>query len=182
MPLPATIVAIFLLDTINVFSQNPLTRNNVFFEAGGAAFFYSVNYERLLLNKVDHNLGIRAGFSYINLFDERGRQFTGLPVGISYLKRIKNKFLETGLSFSGIIDKYDIPSTDNINKRSIKDLVLIPSFRIGIRKQPVQSGLFWNALLQYSLVAVDDYETYKWDDSERNSIPFLSLGLGYAFQ
>ncbi len=176
------VIAISFLGIINIFGQHPPTRNNVFFEAGGAAFFYSINYERLLLKKADHNLGVRVGFSYLNLFDDRGRQFTGLPVGISYLKKLKNKFLETGLSFSGLIDQYDIPRADNVNSRAIKELVLIPSFRLGIRKQPIKPGLFWNALLQYSLVAVDDYKTYKWDDAERNSIPFLSLGLGYAFQ
>jgi len=42
------------------FSQQ-ITRHNVYFELGGASFFYSVNYEYLLLDNTETNVAFRLG-------------------------------------------------------------------------------------------------------------------------
>lgn len=178
------ILTICLGGLLDCFGQSDqITRNNFYFEAGGAAFFYSLNYERLLLNNSQHNIATRIGIFYLPTFNHSSRVLKGVPVSVSYLKKMKNKYLEGGVSFSALTDQYSnrAGSGNAIHDfTSIKDLVLIPSVRFGIRKQPVAKGLFWNALIQGSLIAVGDVDNYDFKTAEKSGLPFLSLGMGYS--
>ncbi|MGK7391119.1 MAG: hypothetical protein ACNS60_12240 [Candidatus Cyclobacteriaceae bacterium M2_1C_046] len=166
-------------------ADEPILRNNVYFELGGAAFFYSLNYERLLLNSKKHNLAPRIGFEYINLFGESKREFVGIPIGISYLKHLKkNIHLETGFTFSVIYDNYYPLSSNNLGQTYYSDqrteeFIIFPSLRLGIRKQPEKKAIFWNTSLQFSKVSLYDVE--KKRTYEGYYLPFASFGIGYSF-
>lgn len=156
-----------------------ITRNNLYFEAGGAAFFYSFNYERLLFRSPENNLTARVGLLYLPALNANGRRFSGVPIGASYLKKLKNKYLEAGMSFSAILDQSLEEPDPAFPIDGIEDIVLITSVRFGIRKQPISKGLFWNALLQGSYVTVKDRSDFG-EGAENFVTPFLSLGIGYS--
>ncbi|SDL36861.1 hypothetical protein SAMN05421823_105316 [Catalinimonas alkaloidigena] len=173
----------FLLFSLTAKSQSAdVARNTVYFEAGGAAFFYSLNYERLLFKSSDQNLAVRVGFTGVPMFDRR-RHVLGVPVGASYLNRLRasNKYLELGVSVAGLLDRYDSTPEPQTAGYERNELVAIPSIRAGLRKQPQGRGLFWNALLQASLLAVDDASHFSFAQAEKQVLPFLSAGLGYSF-
>ena len=133
-------LALFLITSIVITSccaQN-LKRNTVYLEAGGSAIFYSVNYERLLLPGIKHNIALRGGASYINFFDSPRRQGIAVPVGLSYLKKLKTKYFEAGISFGPIYDYYHF----TIEGDKYAELILVPAIRVGIRKQPVDDHFF----------------------------------------
>lgn len=171
-------ILVFAVALASTVKGQEITRNNVYFEIGGASMFYSVNYERLLLKSDQNNLAVRVGLMYLNYFDDKDRAISGVPVSISYLKKLRKNFLEVGVSGSVMYDSYYL-SLPIEEPWHIQDLVLMPSIRLGIRHQPKSAGFFWNTLLQYSLTAVGYIKEF--NDLEINSFPFLSIGVGYAF-
>ena len=161
--------------------ENLISRNNIYLEAGGAAFFYSFNYERLLFNNPHQNVTARVGFLYLPTLNAAKRNFKGIPISASYIIRKRKYFMETGISMAAIIDEYDLNFESNTFDSHVKELVLIPSFRLGMRRQPQIKGFFWNLLFQVSYVTVDDYDNFQFGTAEKNFIPYLSAGIGHAF-
>jgi hypothetical protein len=173
--------AVMLMLTIT-YAQDIPARNTVFFELGGAAVFYSVNYERLVFPTTKHNLGLRVGASYIYMFDEYNRQMTSIPIGASYIRNLKkNKYFEGGFTVCPFYDQYHRDDNYALDDGVHNDLVIVPTLRLGIRKQPFNNGFFWNVLFQVTYTAVDNAKDFKWDDAEKNVFPFGSVGLGWSF-
>lgn len=158
-------------------SETTIPRNNVYFEVGGAAFFYSFNYERLLFNNAEKNVALRIGTLLMPKMGKNRRNIQGIPIGASYIRKMKKLYYEAGISFAALRDNYEIGS-DNL---VIDDLVTVTSLRGGIRKQPNKNGLFWNALLQASAVFVYDYQDFNVANAEKSVIPMISFGIGYSF-
>ena len=108
----------------------------------------------------------------------------GVPVGVSYIHRIKKNYLETGLTCSVTIDRYSRlypPGRYLLDSREpYTDLVIIPAYRFGIRHQPQEDGFFWNAFLQAMVVMVDNLN-FSGGPGEVNFYPFAGFGAGYAF-
>lgn len=172
------LITVFTIAFVTTTKAQNITKNNVYFEIGGASLFYSMNYERLMFKSDKNNISVRIGIMYLNFFNDTERTMSGVPIGVSYLKKIRKKYLEVGLSGSMIYDSYYLNS--NVEEpHHIQDLVLMPSIRAGIRHQPKVGGLFWNALLQYSVTAVDNINNF--NNSEINSFPMVSFGVGYTF-
>ena len=162
-----------------------LKRNAIYFEAGGATLFYSINYDRLISINKNRNLAARVGVMYLNLLNDNQRVFKGIPLGISYLERINKNFIEFGVSASAISDTYypdfsDSLGNSGISSELIKDLILMGSLRIGIRHQPSHNRFFWNALFQNSLLIVGKMDDFS-KPFEESYLPFLSFGAGYSF-
>jgi len=175
------LILVFLLVVLFITPSRSqeITRNNVYLEIGGASLFYSINYERLMFKSSENNLSVRLGLMYLYSFDERERQIRGIPLSVSYLKRIKKNYFEVGLSGSAIYDTYNIFDQNGEIAGYEEELIIMPSFRLGIRHQPSSNGFFWNALLQYSLTAVG--KPGGNFNPSTNSFPFISIGLGYSF-
>jgi len=145
-----------------------------FFELGGATFIYSVNYEHLWLKSTRSNISTRIGVMYLPSASEQIS--FGFPVGISYLTKMKKNYFEVGASFVSLYER-EVASLSSGSGNSF-DKMNIPSIRLGIRRQPTESGLFWNALLQGSLVIVNP------DNSDVGIgffLPYASFGIGRAF-
>ena len=135
--------------------------------------FYSVNYERVLLRNTENNIAVRIGGMYLPTKNDGSiRQMSGSVFGISYLKRITKNFFEIGCAASAIYDTYDLTSG------TVQDLAIIRSVRAGIRHQPREKGLYWNALAQISLVSFGDVNDFRPD---HYFLPFASFGIGYGF-
>lgn len=160
-------------------SAQGLAKNNFFAEAGGAAFFYSANYERLLLRSTDQNLGLRIGYTYLPF---QGRIIRGIPMGISYFSRKKKNFLETGITYVRLMDDYPdhyYPGNFDIFYPALDDLIKITSLKIGIRKQPESGALFWSFSGQLSYIHVSSYGF--GPDAEIHLLPMVGAAMGYSF-
>ncbi len=156
-----------LLVNIVLFAQNK-PRNSVYFEAGGSTFFYSLNYDRLVLQDKEWELTGRLGFMYLPL---GSRQMLGFPLGVSVLRPYsKSNSFELGFTGSFIVDQYDYTT----------DLVYLPGVKAGIRHYPIGKGLFWNTALQFTVVIVQDGLDDETVD-EVSTTPLASFGVGYAF-
>lgn len=177
-----------ILITIFAIAQNGqaqgISRNNAYLELGGAGFFYSVNYERLWLNRTESNIATRIGYTYVPNLQVEGRKISGIPVSISYLKKLNKKYFEVGLSYCVLYDNYEesLIAPNIGNPHSIDQYIKIPSLRIGIRKQAEESGLFWNLLLQGSLIIEENKDQAYYSDVVTGYfLPFLSFGIGRSF-
>ncbi len=174
----------FLTCAIGIFfagslQAQQLAKNTIYLEAGGAALLGSLNYERLIGLKENNYLDLRGGLLYINTFSGGQRIFWSIPVGASYIIQGKRLCFETGLTFAAVSDKYR-PSHFPPDDYSIDYLT---GFRVGIRRQPVRSGIFWNAAVQATWYIIRDmnYPEYGMSRYTTGMHPWLSLGLGYAF-
>ncbi len=167
----------FVLVGFTANSQN-YVRNNVYFDHGGAGYFYSVNYERLLRNWANSNVGMMMGFMY-------SRELSAVPIlGVSYIKAWgKNSYLEGGLYYSYFREKSE-------NHRGHGDsLGLGPDFfishysrvglQIGYRHQSSTKGIFWNILFhQYKEISTEKIEEYQ---DNLGIKPWFSVGVGISF-
>ncbi|MCK5846830.1 MAG: hypothetical protein KAG84_05290 [Bacteroidales bacterium] len=173
-----------LLLSLGIFAQEK-SKNNVFAELSGVTSVYSINYERLRRN--DHNVifSFRIGFAYfptklitdtyVGLF--YNSRFT-FPMSISLLKNIgHNNFLELRIAASNAIYRFDDykgrglgDSTNNFVAPTKTGFNFYPSIGIGYRYQPLNKGIFINALYQQVLYL-----------SEDNWFGNISLGIGYSF-
>ena len=184
MRLLAVLILILIFQSVTSNGQE-LKRNTIYLEAGGASFFYSINYDRLIFDNDEKNLVARIGVMYLPLFNDLERVFVGVPVSISYINRTRKNFFEFGISASAISDTYYAGTFDSFGNLGvsdiyIEDLVLIGSTRIGIRHQPSENRLFWNTLFQFSLIVVGDQNDFS-SPFEISTMPLLSIGVGYSF-
>ncbi len=173
-------VTILFIAISSIARSQEITRNNVFLEVGGASMFYSINYERLLFNNTERNLSVRFGQMFLILKNDGiNRYMIGFPVGVSYLKRINKNFFEAGISVSTIYDTYDLAGINGEILDTVQDFIIMPSIRSGIRHQPYNNGFYWNALIQFSMVAFGDIDNFQ---PQYTAFPFISIGLGYSFR
>ncbi len=168
----------FLMIFLSSNSQT-YVRNNVYFELGGASPYYSINYERMLLNWANFNIAARVGVMYIK-WD--GDFYRGAPIGLSYLKSIGEKsYIEAGLFYTFI-------KVNEEHRKGNGDTTGLPNitydeffnqrlgFQAAYRHQPRTKGFFWN--ISFQLFATrENYEFI----NDPTLTPRLGLGLGYSF-
>jgi hypothetical protein len=154
------LLIILLVGFSTLLYSQEIKQNNVYLEIAGASMFYSVNYERLWFNNGEQNMTTRLGLMYLYTFDERERAIRGTPLSISYLRKIKKNYFEAGISFAVMRDTYPMFDQNKEQTGEVDELILMPSLRIGIRHQPVDTNFFWNVLAQASLIAFGDTDDY----------------------
>ncbi len=177
------IPAIFFVIVLHPAHSQELAENTVYVEAGGAGLLGSLNYEHLFkLKNPDQALALRGGVTYINFLDHGYELIYGIPLGVSILLQGKKICFETGASYSAMIVKtWGPPEFPDDYRKSLDNIFAL---RMGIRKQPLHHGIFWNILIQptwsYSkyLVKPDNADVIEID---YEYITWLSLGIGYSF-
>ena len=102
-------IAIMMLSS--VFAQS----NNVYIEGLGAGFSSTLNYERMLTDKIAARIGYMSGA----VEDEDGHdhgddKVTFMPLGVSYLMGSGNHKLEVGGGMTMINGHFDAGSEDEI--------------------------------------------------------------------
>ncbi len=176
------IAAFLLLAATASFAQapsEPISRNTFFLELGGNGMFYSLNYDRILLNRDTWKLSGRVGALYLPLFGAGNRQMVGGPVEISYLRGRGRHFLELGLGGTVLYDTYALGSNSRIN-----DLAVMAVARIGYRHQKPEGGFFYKVGFTPLLGAL--YNAYYPERGPLLLAPFayplVGLGLGYTLK
>jgi hypothetical protein len=164
----------FLITTsgYSVVAAHPIAKNSVFLEGLGSGFFYSINYERMLLS----DFGLRVGAEYAPLqstwtaFDAYAFSF---PVTINYL----------GLGFGAHRAEFGAGTSLTYSKGESL-LSTKPGFEVfglgtlGYRFQPTAGGV------QFRVGANTFFGkdvAYKFESKNRNILVWPYLSLGWAF-
>jgi len=137
--------------------------NACYVELGGPSILYSINYERLFLDRI----AARIGYSYV------GGQptLTTVPFSVSYLLGSKNHRLESGIGC--MYATFSNFSADQSFWLAGGEPILDGfggNVYIGYRYQPITRGLVFRAGVAPSFSWRLDY-----------FLPWFGLSLGYSF-
>lgn len=107
------IILSFLLigSTFSVTAQQnyePMQKNTFFVELLGNGMFYSLNYDRVLVDEQNWKVSGRIGMMYFPGFKNSSRQIAGSPVEVSYWIGKNSHYFEVGLGFTPIYDTYQL--------------------------------------------------------------------------
>ena len=80
------------IDTSGVF----FNKNSIQLELFGTSGLYSLNYERIVLNKPNNKLGLKGGFAYIRRY--KAVNYFRFPIGVEYLQSFQKHHLTLGLA------------------------------------------------------------------------------------
>ncbi len=158
-------------------AQEQLRRNSIFLEVGGNGGFYSLNYDRMLLEAEYWRLAGRAGVMYYSTVSggrEEGRSsWLAVPLEVSWLHGRKSHFLELGLGVTPLYQKY--PQEGSVAPES--ELRLLPVGRLGYRYQQREGGMFYKAgftpMAQFSKERNLGHSTL---------LPWFGLAVGYTLR
>jgi len=156
-----TLLSILLCVSCLVFGQDEkpenehtIRKNSIYLELGGNAFYYSVNYERIILTTNVVHLSLRAGYgTSIEYFGE----YSIIPMELNLLFGKKFNFFEIGYG--------QTLAMENSSYADEPDRMI--TFRLGYRHISGQ-GLMVRAGIVPIL-------------NEYDKIIRVGLGIGYAF-
>ncbi|WP_207432032.1 hypothetical protein [Sabulibacter ruber] len=138
-----TLVFAFIMNSLHAQSTTPpekISRNTVFLEIGGNSLVYSLNYDRILVNKPTFKLAGRIGGMYLKntgIIENGGYHMYSFPLELSYLHGKGNHHLEIGVGVNPSIEKqFDFDRTN---------YSIFPLVRLGYRYQRSDGGLFFKA-------------------------------------
>jgi hypothetical protein len=135
-------------------AREALAKNSVFFEAFGAAIFYSVNYERMVLD----DLGVRVGLGFLPDAESSDASsntpasttsWTFIPMTVSYVGiRARRDALELG-GGATLLFKNESDSRGGPVASSGVSVIPMAIAMVGYRNQPVnQSGFMFRIGVQ----------------------------------
>jgi hypothetical protein len=161
--------------------KKSMQKNTFFLELGGNGFFYSLNYDRILLDHTAWKISARTGAMYMPGIFEANRHMIGLPMEISYLRGRNNHHLELGLGFTPIYDTY--LRTDYDGRQYVgQDLVLIGVARVGYRYQKREGGMFYRAGFTPLHGTIHDF-VYRERRRDNNfTYPSVGFAIGYTLK
>ena len=161
--------------------EQPLQKNTLFLELGGNGMFYSLNYDRILLDRSPWKLSGRMGGMYFPGLGEANRHLIGLPLEISYLRGKNNHHLEIGFGFTPIYDTYPGINYQGEDYQR-QDLAVMGVARIGYRYQKREGGLFFKTGFTPLLGTVYNLRERAQGRAERFSYPLVGLAFGYTLK
>ena len=125
---------LFLLSQNNDTLVNKIKSNSVYFELLGNGVVFSLNYEKILINK-RNNLGIRFGFGFSP--EDEIRDIFTIPIELIVIFGNKKHHLELGIgsSFYSVIIKPQ-------NQRKYMNYSMMFFGRIGYRYTAIKGFLF----------------------------------------
>jgi hypothetical protein len=158
-------------------------KNSIQFDVGGHGLFYSLNYERILLNGNNFKTAAQAGISYYPA--STGIRDVWIPISINELYTIGNHHIEFGL---GIVPIREAARDADNNPRYWFWSGLF-SGRIGYRYQKPGGRFLFRAGftpvvesgLEYTHLGESMDRTYTWVSGFREFIPLAGVSIGYAF-
>jgi hypothetical protein len=169
------LIGAFLEGTAQQVVQS-LPKNTFFLELGGNGMFYSLNYDRILLDRPTWKIAARIGGMYFPGLGESNRHMIGLPLEISYLKGRNNHHLEVGLGFTSVYDTYPLAETQ------LRELAVMGVGRIGYRYQKREGGLFFKTGFTPLLGTVYNLGARERRGSEPFAYPLVGLAFGYTLK
>ncbi len=158
-----------------------MQKNTLFVELGGNGFFYSLNYDRILLDYSTWKISARIGGMYMPGIFEVNRHLISLPLEVAYLKGRGNHHLELAV---GVTPIYDIfPRYDYTGRQYTgQQLLLIGVARIGYRYQKREGGVFYRAGFTPLHGTLYDFNYREWDRNSNFTYPLVSLAIGYTLK
>lgn len=149
-------------------------KNSVNLEAFGHGVWYSLNYERILINKNPYKLSVQAGLAaYPHFFSVYNYFGAVLPVSLNFLKSFSPQHqhhLELGVGHS-FWYSYDFRSKTTWNSKFL-------TFKAGYRYQKPDGRLvlkfLFSPLLEYGI-------RYSYNKTGMQFHPWGSISVGYAF-
>ena len=157
-------------------------RNGVFVEFGGAAKYYSINYEHHFLKTNAQNVVVGIGGSFMK--DNLGggyEKYYAIPFRLSYLHRLKRNILfEGGVFLTSINEKYSyhpgLGCQTNCQNQEYSTSGKSYGLRLGFRIQPSEKGFFFNLIGQ-----VQDSDLSESAFFEELNWFWMSCSVGYVF-
>ena len=144
-------------------------RNNIHLELGGQGLFYSVNYERNILNYNNFKSSLQLGVSFYPApIDLRSRLW--IPFSVNQLISFNQHHLEAGAGilmtlFQNHSSMEGVLSHDN-------KMELHPTCKIGYRYQKPGGRMIYKAL--FTPIMLRELGTYEF-------IPLGAVSIGYSF-
>ena len=177
-----TFLLLFLFLYFGENSQNDLYKNNIYFEFGGHAYAYSLNYERTVFNSeiVNLNFGIGASlywhnnFGELGLFNKYNPKWLVIPISFRtiflptkrfspYVKASFSPFFITNKN-SAVCPGRGFPEGTCNQKASYY------TGGLGLQYK-VNSRLYLNSTFYYGTESTDTKHWYPW----------MGLSIGYDF-
>lgn len=176
-PMNRFLLSIFLIAIAIPTMAQLESKNIVFIEAFGTVGDYSMNYERLLLNKELFHIGLGVGFSITSREDIYVSDYV-FPVSLSLIHKLaKNNYFQFRMflvsDFHKELDYSECPLGAPSGSYCTEEVLSTNhscGIGIGYRYQPNEEGLYLSAMVQKRFLI----ENPKLQD-------YLSLGVGYAF-
>jgi len=137
----AILLSLILLFVVTVFSQEDVSKANIYLELGGAGMLTSINYEQKVWARNNNALNLRAGVGYFPLIvnTKMAAGTYSLIVGANFLKNYRNHHIVVGL-YNSFANTF----TTRTNRESgnyIFNNLIVPS--IGYRYQKTEKGRFF---------------------------------------
>ena len=171
-----TILFAFIMNSL--VAQNdpePFKRNTLFIELGGNSPFYSLNYDRIIVNKINWKLAARIGAMY--LYDNRSylesirNKNYSIPLELSFLKGKNNHNLEIGIGATAFFKEYVETTRDNF-------LSLASFGRIGYRYQKNNGGIFFKV----GFTPIIQFKKNMDSINPKYVYPWAGLAIGYTLK
>jgi len=160
--------------------EQEVSKNTIYFELLGNAGVYSLNYDRVILDKEKIRLSSRIGFSHIPRGFDDGITNVLIELNIQYWQLRKSGWIEFGVGASYLQGIY------SCNNCPYYSSTLYSTIRIlSYRYQRDTGGYFFRA----GILAM--IETIEYDDNWKNnseyksklhSFPFIGFSFGYTFK
>jgi hypothetical protein len=155
--------------------RTPIKKNTIFLELGGNSPFYSLNYDRIVLEKPKLKLAARIGAMYVdntnNFLSSIKNHNYSLPLELSFLKGRNNHNLEIGIGATPYFREY-VEETRN------DEFFIAPFGRIGYRYQKENGGVFFKAGFTPIIRFKKDWESY----NPKYVYPWGGLAIGYTLK
>lgn len=162
--------------------QEPAKKNTVFLELGGNAVLYSLNYDRIVLEKPKWKLSGRIGAMYFrertNYLDKDYSLDVAVPIELSYLRGKGNHYLEFGLGMTPWYENY-ISLMETLDGTHIKHIGVVGFSRLGYRYQKRDGGIFFKAGFTPMIQFKD--KVYKYND-DISIMEWAGLAVGYTLK
>jgi len=164
-------------------TDNKPAPNSVFLEGMGSGLFYSVNYERRVID----DLGVRAGLSYLSVSSTASNgsttasassSYLTIPLTVSYLGvRGRKSGLEVG---GGLTLAYSSGSASTgVSSASGSGMAPIGTFMVGYRLHPVDHAGFQFRVGLMALAAKG--LSFDPDPNKVGVLPWFYMSFGAGF-
>lgn len=172
-------------------TSEPAKKNSIFLEYfGNGSFYYSLNYDRIMLDKPSWKLAARIGAMYhrqkFDFFVENGYRLRyNIPIEISYLRGKGNNYLELGAGVTYLHEGYDsyvqtefgLPRIGYIKHQNLNYFG-----RIGYRYQKTNGGVFFKVGFTPSVRFIKGRGYIASANSAIGYILSAGLSIGYTLK
>lgn len=163
-------------------AQEKKALNSIYFEAGGNALYYSINYDRSFNLTKNIKLTPRAGLSFLPDIDKRDRlQNFIIPIELNLLygkNELSKNFAELGLGITFFESEKGYKTINNID-HAVIGFLNVGLLRAGFRHQKPGGGLMYRAGLIVP-ISQDEYSKQYIGDEIFFRI-WAGFGIGYTF-